>query len=42
MSRYQRSLLAQLRLGILPLQTVTGRFRNRKNEITGKFQKLKY
>jgi hypothetical protein len=42
LSRYQRSLLAQLRFGILPLHIETGRYQNKKDETTGQFRKLKY
>ena len=41
MSRKQRTLLAQLRLGILPLEIETGRFRNVKDAVTGNFRKLR-
>ena len=36
-----RSLLVQLRSGILPLRLETGRFQNIKDENTGYFRKLK-
>ena len=41
MLRSHRSLLAQLRSGILPLRLETGRFQNIRDENTGHFQKLK-
>ena len=41
LSRNQRSLLAQIRLGILPLHVETGRFRNIKDDITGNYRKTK-
>ena len=40
-SRNQRSLLAQIRLGILPLHVETGRFKNIKDNVTGNYRKLK-
>ena len=41
MLRPHRSLLAQLRSGILPLRLETGRFQNIRDENTGHFRKLK-
>ena len=41
MLRSHRSLLAQLRTGILPLRLETGRFQNIRDENTGHFRKLK-
>ena len=41
MIRQQRSLLAQLRAGILPLRIETGRFYNIKDPQTNKYRKLK-
>ena len=41
MSRQQRSLLAQLRCGILPLHIESGRFQNKKDAISGQHRKLK-
>jgi hypothetical protein len=41
LSRHQRSLLAQLRLGVLPLHVETGRFKNKKDPNTGQFRKYK-
>ena len=41
LSRKQRSLLAQLRCGILPIKIETGRFLNHKDIKTGKYKKLK-
>ena len=41
MLRSHRSLLAQLRSGILPLRLETGRFQNIRDENTGHFGKLK-
>ena len=41
MSRKQRSLIAQLRTGILPLRIESGRFNNIKDPITGKLRKLR-
>ena len=41
MSRLQMSLMAQLRCGILPLKTETGRFQNVKDTNTGQYRKLK-
>ena len=41
MLRSHRSLLAQLRSGILPLRLETGRLKNIRDENTGHFQKLK-
>ena len=40
LTRRQRSLLAQLRLGILPLHIETGRFRNIKDSTTGQLRKM--
>ena len=40
MSKYSRSLFAQLRLGILPLRLETGRFVNILDPINGNFRKL--
>ena len=39
--RFQMSLLAQLRSGILPLRIETGRFHNIKDNVTGQTRKLK-
>ena len=41
LSRSQRSLLAQLRTGILPLRIETGRYQNILDKNTGKFRKVK-
>ena len=41
MLRSHRSLLAQLRSGILPLRLETGRLKNIRDENTGNFRKLK-
>ena len=41
LSRYQRSLIALLRLGILPLYIETGRFKNIKDEKTGLIRKTR-
>ena len=41
LTRQQRSLLAQLRAGILPLRIETGRFNNIKDSVTGKYRKLR-
>ena len=41
MPRRNRSLLAQLRFGILPLRIETGRFKNIKDSQTGQFRKLR-
>ena len=41
LSRYQRSLLAQIRSGILPLRIETGRYQNIKDNITKKMRKMK-
>ena len=41
LSRQHLSFIAQLRLGILPLQIETGRFENIKDGLTGRFRKLK-
>ena len=41
LSRSQRSLLAQLRTGILPLRIETGRYQNILDKNTGKFRKMK-
>ena len=40
LSRRQRSLIAQLRAGILPLRIETGRYQNIKDNETGRFRKL--
>ena len=40
LSRYKRSLLAQLRCGILPLRLETGRFVNVRDDETGRLRKL--
>lgn len=40
LSRYQRSLLAKFRLGILPLRIETGRFNLKTDPITGKMRSL--
>ena len=37
----KRSLMAQLRCGVLPLSIETGRFKNIKDEVTGCFRRLK-
>ena len=42
MTMVSRSLLAQLRCGILPLNVETGRFNNVKDVTTGKWRKLRY
>jgi hypothetical protein len=42
MSRSKRSLLAQFRLGILPLEVETGRFRLLKDNDTGKMRKCNF
>ena len=39
-SKYKRSLFAQFRIGILPIELETGRFRNVKDTNTGKFRKV--
>ena len=39
-SKHERSLLAQFRLGILPLHIETGRFRNKLDSSTGKYRRL--
>ena len=41
LSKFERSLIAQLRSGILPLKLETGRFRNVKDAVTGRYRKLK-
>ena len=41
MSRKERSLIAQLRTGILPIRIENGRFHNVKDSVTGKMRKLK-
>ena len=41
MPRRNRSLLAQLRFGILPLRIETGRFKNVKDQQTGQFRRLR-
>ena len=41
MTRRSRSLMAQLRLGILPHKIETGRFKNVKDPQTGRFRKLR-
>ena len=38
--KFERSLVAQLRAGILPLKLETGRFKNIKDEITGRYRKI--
>ena len=40
LSRQQRSLLAQLRISILPLRLECGRFHNAPDHTTGKIRKL--
>ena len=40
LSRRQRSLIAKLRAGILPLRIETGRYQNIKDTETGRFRKL--
>ena len=41
LNRQERSLLAQLRFGILPLPTETGRYQNIQDEVTHKYRKPK-
>ena len=41
LTRYERSLLAQIRSGILPLRIETGRYYNVKDDITKKMRKMK-
>ena len=41
MPRQKRSLIAQLRSGILPLRIETGRYQNIMDNNTGRFRKLK-
>ena len=40
LSRYKRSLLCQIRFGILPIMIECGRFQNKKDELTGKIRKM--
>ncbi len=37
--KYERSLLCQFRIGILPLNIETGRFKNIRDSVTGRFRK---
>ena len=41
MSKKSRSLLSQLRCGILPLRLETGRFQNIRDSVSGNYRKLK-
>ena len=41
MQKYNRSLLCQFRIGILPLNIETGRYKNIKDNVTGRFRKLR-
>ena len=41
LSKYERSLISQLRFGILPLRLETGRYRNITDNTTGKLRNLK-
>ena len=40
-SKYERSILCQFRIGILPLNIETGRYKNIKDNISGKMRNLR-
>ena len=41
-NRYKRSLLCQIRFGILPIMVECGRFQYKKDELTGNLRKMNY